>query len=122
GLWIASLASAAAVAAIDPWVRGHPLLSGVLASLLVLASAGALAVHQVASTGARTLLGRGTAASPSSLPSPTPTRTPAPAAAPAHFVTLRPGSALPSGAQCAAWVRARPMAENKRENRGFNQV
>ena len=41
--------------------------------------------------------------------------------APAHFRTLPPGSRLPSGAQCAKWVRARPTAENKGVNRRFNQ-
>src|SRR6202022_3556976 len=42
--------------------------------------------------------------------------------APAHFGTLGPGAALPSGAQCAALVRALPMPENKRVNAGANQV
>ncbi|SNT61193.1 autotransporter family porin [Asanoa hainanensis] len=37
-------------------------------------------------------------------------------AAPARFATLPPGAALPTGAQCATWVRARPSAENKRMN------
>jgi autotransporter family porin len=52
----------------------------------------------------------------------TPTANAAGSAAPAHFSTLPPGSALPSGAQCAAWVRARPLAENKGANRTFNQT
>jgi hypothetical protein len=41
---------------------------------------------------------------------------------PAYFHTLPPGAALPSGAQCARWVRARPIAENKDVNRRYNQA
>jgi len=41
---------------------------------------------------------------------------------PAYFHTLPPGAALPSGAQCARWVRARPIAENKGFNRRYNQT
>ncbi len=41
---------------------------------------------------------------------------------PAYFHTLPPGAALPSGAQCARWVRARPIAENKGVNRRYNQA
>ena len=41
---------------------------------------------------------------------------------PAYFHTLPPGAALPSGAQCARWVRARPIAENKGINRRYNQA
>ncbi|MEV4618129.1 hypothetical protein AB0J74_05330 [Asanoa sp. NPDC049573] len=36
--------------------------------------------------------------------------------APEHFTTLPPGAALPSGAQCATWVRARPTPENRQMN------
>jgi hypothetical protein len=43
-------------------------------------------------------------------------------AAPAHFATLPPGSALPSDAQCGAWVRASPLAENKGVNGAFNRA
>jgi hypothetical protein len=57
---------------------------------------------------------------PPSLPTPTPANPPP--VAPAHFGTLGPGAALPSGAQCAAWVHALPMAENKRVNAAANQV
>ncbi len=47
---------------------------------------------------------------------------PAPAAAaPAFFGTLPPGAKLPSGAQCARWVRARPIKENKGMNAPFNR-
>jgi hypothetical protein len=52
----------------------------------------------------------------------TPSAPVAAGAAPAYFRTLPPGAALPSGAQCAAWVRARPMAENKAANARDNQV
>ena len=41
---------------------------------------------------------------------------------PAFFRTLPPGSALPSGARCARWVRARPLAENKGVNLPFNNT
>jgi autotransporter family porin len=41
---------------------------------------------------------------------------------PAYFHTLAPGAALPSGAQCARWVRARPIAENKGLNQRDNQA
>ena len=69
-------------------------------------------------------------ASTSALPSATtpasptkaPTSPPRTAAAPARFATLRPGAALPSGSQCAAWVRARPYPENKGANRTHNQA
>jgi hypothetical protein len=58
----------------------------------------------------------------SSSPPPAPTPSPVPVTqAPAHFRTLPPGSKLPSGKQCAKWVRARPKPENKGVNRRFNQ-
>ncbi len=41
---------------------------------------------------------------------------------PAFFRTLPPGSALPSGARCARWVRARPLAESKGVNLPFNHT
>jgi hypothetical protein len=41
---------------------------------------------------------------------------------PAYFRTLPPGTALPSGAECAKWVRARPIAENKSVNGPYNQT
>jgi hypothetical protein len=41
---------------------------------------------------------------------------------PAYFRTLPPGTQLPSSAQCAAWVRARPIPENKGMNVPYNQV
>lgn len=41
---------------------------------------------------------------------------------PAYFRTLAPGTQLPSGNQCARWVRARPVAENKGMNVPFNQT
>jgi hypothetical protein len=43
------------------------------------------------------------------------------AGSPGFFHTLPPGAKLPSSAQCATWVRARPMAENKGVNKRFNQ-
>src|SRR5690348_7658198 len=43
-------------------------------------------------------------------------------AAPAYFHTLPPGTKLPTGSQCAAWVRARPVKENKGVNRKDNRT
>jgi autotransporter family porin len=43
------------------------------------------------------------------------------AAAPARFANRPPGSALPSGEQCARWVRAKPAPENKRANAAANR-
>ena len=43
-------------------------------------------------------------------------------AVPARFRTLPPGASLPSGARCAAWVRARPLPERKGINRAANQT
>jgi hypothetical protein len=42
--------------------------------------------------------------------------------APAYFHTLAPGTKLPTGSQCAAWVRARPVKENKGVNREDNRA
>ena len=39
---------------------------------------------------------------------------------PDHFFTLGAGSQLPSGAQCATWVRSRPLPESKGVNRLYN--
>ena len=40
---------------------------------------------------------------------------------PVHFSTLPPRATLPSGARCAAWVRAWSFPEGKRVNRTANQ-
>ncbi len=67
-------------------------------------------------------------ASPSGTPAARASGTPttrasgAAATAPARFTTKRPGAALPSGAQCATWVRARPYPENKGANRTKNRT
>ena len=42
--------------------------------------------------------------------------------APAHFGTLAPGATLPSGAQCATWVRATSYKENKGANAAANRT
>src|SRR5689334_18708110 len=44
------------------------------------------------------------------------------AAAPAYFHTVPPGHRLPTGKQCAAWVRARPVKENKGVNKKYNHT
>jgi hypothetical protein len=41
---------------------------------------------------------------------------------PKFFNTVPPGKKLPSGAQCAAWVRSRPLKENKGVNRKYNHT
>ena len=41
---------------------------------------------------------------------------------PAFFNTVKPGKKLPSAALCAAWVRSRPMKENKGVNRKYNRT
>jgi hypothetical protein len=41
-------------------------------------------------------------------------------AAPTHFRTLPPGAKLPSGAQCARWVRATPSPEVRSSNKADN--
>ena len=51
-----------------------------------------------------------------------PKATAKPASAPTHFATLAPGAKLPTDAQCAAWVRARPIAENKGSNKTANHT
>ncbi|HMC52372.1 MAG TPA: hypothetical protein VKI64_06380 [Acidimicrobiales bacterium] len=53
---------------------------------------------------------------------PPPPPPPAPAPGPQHFGTVPPGGALPTGAQCASWVRGTPIAENKGMNAGYNQT
>jgi hypothetical protein len=39
-----------------------------------------------------------------------------------QFATLPPGASLPSGAQCARWVRASPSPENRPGNKAFNDT
>jgi hypothetical protein len=59
--------------------------------------------------------------SPGSSPASAATSSPA-VAAPLVFRTLPPGAKLPSDAQCAHWVLARPRKENKGANHGYNQT
>jgi hypothetical protein len=61
---------------------------------------------------------RAVTASPARAAAAPPART---AAAPKFFRTLPPGARLPSGAQCARWVRARPVKEDKGVNKPFNR-
>ena len=42
--------------------------------------------------------------------------------APSRFGTVAAGGTLPTGAQCASWVRAKPLAENKGANAGPNHT
>lgn len=41
---------------------------------------------------------------------------------PTHFATLRPGAQLPSGEQCAAWVRTTSTPENRAVNKQSNRA
>jgi hypothetical protein len=59
--------------------------------------------------------------SPNHSPAPSPGQSPG-TAAPLVFRTLPPRAKLPSGAQCARWVRARPRKENKGANRRYNRT
>src|SRR5215467_7856956 len=58
---------------------------------------------------------------PNSSRKPTPTSAPAATSGPDHFGTVPVGGKLPSDAQCAAWVRADPIKENKGVNKAANQ-
>ncbi|HEY2689192.1 MAG TPA: hypothetical protein VGJ50_12180 [Streptosporangiaceae bacterium] len=122
------------------------LLAGLVAAALVIVTAGTFTVVRLASAGTKPTGNTGaapaqntptpdTAASraggsagvlrngtKSPSPKPTPAAPPAAAAAPAFFGTLPPGAALPSGAQCARWVLARPSPENKGANQPFNRT
>jgi hypothetical protein len=42
--------------------------------------------------------------------------------APIHFRTLPPGAVLPTGAECARWVRETPQRENKAANKRDNHI
>jgi len=117
------------------------LLAGLGAVLLVLVAGGTFAlVHDAsgAATAGRaspkpgtTVAAGETGSSPetgrSDTPSPSPSVTPKPSdaahvAGHAFFGTRPPGAALPSGAQCARWVLARPTPENKGANAAFNRT
>jgi autotransporter family porin len=58
---------------------------------------------------------------PVSTPTPAQPTQPAPGRPPQRFTLAAPGAALPTGAQCAAWVRAAPSAETKPANSKPNQ-
>ena len=123
------------------------LLTGLAAVLLILVAGGTFALVRDASGAATTGApaagraagslgpGAGTATgsspetgrseSPSSSPSPSVTPKPSVASHTAghlFFGTRPPGAALPSGAQCARWVLARPAPENKGANVAFNRT
>jgi hypothetical protein len=55
-------------------------------------------------------------------PSPSPTQTPTGGRAPPHFRTLPPTAKLPTGTQCANWVRAAPSPENRPGNVTYNNT
>lgn len=56
------------------------------------------------------------------VPGPGPGSRSSDAAASVGFRTLPPGSKLPSGAQCARWVRAAPSPEIRPSNEAYNQA
>ena len=126
---------------------GRPgLMAGLIAATLVIVTAGTITVVRFASAGTKPAGSTDAVSAPNTLspdpaasrtgdspgalrngttsPSPraTPTASPAAPAAPAFFGTLPPGAALPSGAQCARWVLARPSPENKGANQPFNHA
>jgi hypothetical protein len=127
-----------------PWPRGswaRLALPAAGTALVLIAALVAVAVTRRTparpAAGWRDPVAAAPAASPSGTPgaapsvaasapaSPTPRRSaaaPAPVAAPARFATVPPGAALPSGAQCAAWARAKPFPENKGVNKRANQT
>jgi hypothetical protein len=131
------------------WWRGsRPALAGAIIVVVVAAAIGGVwlarrqapAGHvRAASLQAPSSGATAPQPAPSDTPSPTPTTAPSPpatptagaapaaaaapsGAAPARFATLPPGSALPGDGQCTAWVRARPLPENKRVNSPFDQA
>jgi autotransporter family porin len=62
----------------------------------------------------------GVSATPGPTATPSPKAAPTKKAAPAYFTTLPAGARLPSGAQCATWVRAHRLRENKHTNAKAN--
>ena len=109
--------------------RSWSLAAAVLLALTAACQrAPAVAWHPGQSAGAPPSSSAATTPSSSAAASGGPSATPGPgagpgaAAGPARFATLAPGAALPSGTQCAAWVRAHPYPENKGGNRRANQT
>ena len=124
-----------------PWPRLAAPAAG--SALVLIATLGVVVTHRAPAQPAAVAGWRDPAAvgdpsgSASGTPDPSPSPSPsasapaspparpsaaAPGPAPARFGTLPPGAALPSDAQCAAWVRARPYPENKGVNRKANQT
>src|SRR6266704_2779045 len=120
------------------------LFAGLTAALLVTVAVGHFVSAGSAPTGSTDAASAPASPSPDGTPpraadspaalrsgsaSPSPTATPAAspgsaaaAGAPAFFGTLPPGARLPSGAQCAQWVRARPSPEDKGANQAVNRA
>lgn len=97
----------------------------VVASVLAGCSAGEGARYTAfggPSAGVPTAEASAAAASPSPAASVAASPAKSATAGPSHFATLKPGTVLPSGSQCAAWVRAHPKKENKGVNRGYNNT
>jgi len=66
--------------------------------------------------------GAAAASPPVSAPTSSPSVAGPDAAGPGYFRTLPPGAKLPSGAQCARWVRAAPSPEVRSSNRVANHT
>ena len=97
----------------------HGRLTSRMAILLVIVAVGVIAIVSYSSLG--NVLGVSThQASAAGRVRPVAAVRTTGATAPAHFRTLPPGAKLPSGKQCAAWVRATPNPENKGVNRRYN--
>jgi autotransporter family porin len=112
--WAAAVGGAVLVAAAVVWALprpGDPVGAGAPTA------PSAIAGGPSASATVSTPTSAGAPASGPATASPPPDPT---AATPTHFSTVGAGRTLPSGAQCAAWVRARPEPENKRVNAAHN--
>jgi hypothetical protein len=119
-------------------------LAGRIAALLAIAVVGSLAIVHYSSLG-KTLADspgpsavavRGAAEATTAVPAGSPSSAPGeasaisarhaqgvrPATAPVHLRTLPPGAKLPTGAQCARWVRETPLRENKAANKKANHT
>jgi hypothetical protein len=102
--------------AVGQHIRRHGwLIAGVTAAAATLTLAGTFAAHAERTPDRTGHTDAGWRQPEARTPSMSATARPA-EPAPEHFATLRPGATLPSGSQCATWVRARPTAENRRMN------
>jgi autotransporter family porin len=106
------------------------VVAGVVLTVRGSGKGGALEAAQVAGptpSGSATTSGSAGPSASSSTPTASPgasrtTAAPTTQSAPAHFGTLAPSATLPSGDQCATWVRATTYKENKGANAAANKT